>query len=252
MTMTIERPSPPTQSNPMAAGWIPQSPLEWLEELRDEHERLATARRFAAMATAKVRRAQADLRAEHDSAVAEAARAGADPPPLPGRLDPAYMTAQLEAAADAEAAALAELKDCVARVGRAVGQYRRGDEWRAVATVGDDAGRNDPRVAVAARLRAFEAHWTWPVPREPGPSLEEVAAEVAAATAELGRLTDEADARIVAWRVELEAATAAGAERPPFPDLYDDSMIKRTHAETRLQRALAARDAAVRRSGVIA
>jgi hypothetical protein len=238
----------PMPGNAVASGWIPQSPLQWLEELRDEHERLVSAWKLSSAATKAVGRAQADLRGEYDGQVAAAARAGKDPPAVPGRLDRAYVETQFAAAAEGEAAGRAELDGCVARVASAVGAHRFGEEWQAATTVEEDVSPGDPRVAVAARLIAFEGNWVWPPVWVPGPSVEELEAEVAAATEDLQRLTADANRELRAYDERATDAYEHGAPRPAPPDL-DDELMARSHAMSRLERAIQARDKAARRGG---
>lgn len=240
-TTTPHQVSPASRVHPQSSGWVPESDLLWLEELREEHERAVAERRSTVEAVADLERRQTALRAEYDEAVAEAARADVDPPPFPGRLEPRYEQIQTAAAADARDEAAAALDAVILRVRDAVGKHRSTEGWAAATAVEEGAPADSPGML----LRAFGAQWSWP---KPGPSSEErrgaleaAEAEIEAATVEYRRLSDEANAQLASWRERVRDAEAAGKDRPPQPDLTDD-LLKRSHAETRLQRAFAERD----------
>src|SRR5690349_23846636 len=95
-TATIPAPpdAPPARLNPRGRGWIPASDIDWLEQLRDEHERAVEACRQTLDAIPALERRVAALRAKYDAQVVEAAVADVDPPAFPGRLGEDYQRVQ--------------------------------------------------------------------------------------------------------------------------------------------------------------
>jgi hypothetical protein len=215
---------PAITGNWRAPGWVPQSGLGWLEELRTAHDAAVVAWRDAAASHAALRDSTTVLHAEYVQSVAEAARTNTEPPAVPVRLLPEYEQASLEGARDAEISAQHALFEVVERVGTAVGAHRHDEDW-----IGVD------------ELVAFEGQWTWPPVREPGPDPAVVEAEIKAATEECQRLTADANLVLRAYRERTWDAEQHGLPRPPEPDL-DDTLMARTHALERLQNAIAARD----------
>lgn len=222
-----------THPHPRARGWIPASDIDWLEGLRAEHERAIEVRLETRAAVPALEHRGAELRVEHAALVAEAALAGVDPPPFPGRLGEDYERVQREkATADADAAEVA-LGGLIARVRAAISEHRLGDEWKA-ATTGEDGS--------SPALREFECQWNWPSNAVRDIAAERAAAdaEVKAATEALQRLMDGAQGDLAEWGTAVAAAEAAGEPRPA--ERRDEGLIVRSDAQERLERAIAARN----------